>query len=65
MIRGNRQVLSELLMPFKAVIQLGGVRGVMMYGTLFRACYGGLRKTGRILRSMMSLVRSILCFTKL
>lgn len=29
---GNRQVLQDLMMPFKAVIDLGGVRGVMMYG---------------------------------
>lgn len=27
---GNRQVMQDLLMPFKAVIQLGGARGVMM-----------------------------------
>ncbi|KAI1811333.1 glycoside hydrolase family 3 protein [Poronia punctata] len=27
---GNRQVLQDLLMPFKAAIQLGGARGVMM-----------------------------------
>lgn len=27
---GNRQVFQELLMPFKAAVQLGGVRGVMM-----------------------------------
>ncbi|KAF3070865.1 Xylan 1,4-beta-xylosidase [Daldinia childiae] len=27
---GNRQVIQDLLMPFKAVIQLGGARGVMM-----------------------------------
>lgn len=28
--RGTRQILLEELMPFKAAIQLGGVRGVMM-----------------------------------
>lgn len=28
--RGIRQVLSEMLVPFKAVVQLGGVKGVMM-----------------------------------
>lgn len=28
--RGNREILEELLMPFKAVVDLGGVRGVMM-----------------------------------
>ena len=27
---GNRQVLDQLLMPFKAAVDLGGVRGVMM-----------------------------------
>ncbi|KAF3766486.1 family 3 glycoside hydrolase [Cryphonectria parasitica EP155] len=27
---GNRQVFQDLLTPFKAVVQLGGVRGVMM-----------------------------------
>ncbi|KAI1084783.1 glycoside hydrolase family 3 protein [Whalleya microplaca] len=27
---GNRQIMQDLLMPFKAAIQLGGVRGVMM-----------------------------------
>ncbi|GAW26267.1 putative glycoside hydrolase family 3 protein [Rosellinia necatrix] len=27
---GNRQVLQDLLTPFKAAIQLGGARGVMM-----------------------------------
>ncbi|KAK8209839.1 glycoside hydrolase family 3 protein [Phyllosticta capitalensis] len=27
---GNREVLAELLTPFKAVIELGGARGVMM-----------------------------------
>ncbi|KAI0852011.1 glycoside hydrolase family 3 protein [Daldinia vernicosa] len=27
---GNRQVMQDLLMPFKAAIQLGGARGVMM-----------------------------------
>ncbi|KAK5114361.1 hypothetical protein LTR62_002613 [Meristemomyces frigidus] len=27
---GNRQVLQNLLMPFKAVVDLGGARGVMM-----------------------------------
>lgn len=27
---GNRQVMQDLLMPFKAAIQLGGVRGVLM-----------------------------------
>ncbi|EKG15610.1 Glycoside hydrolase family 3 [Macrophomina phaseolina MS6] len=27
---GNREILEELLMPFKAVVNLGGVRGVMM-----------------------------------
>lgn len=31
---GNRQVLQDLMMPFKAAIDLGGVRGVMMYGQL-------------------------------
>lgn len=28
--RGTRQILLEELMPFKAAVQLGGVRGVMM-----------------------------------
>ncbi|KAF2087806.1 glycoside hydrolase family 3 protein [Saccharata proteae CBS 121410] len=28
--RGNREVLEELLLPFKAVVELGGVRGVLM-----------------------------------
>jgi hypothetical protein len=28
---GRRQVLSEMLVPFKAAVQLGGARGVMMY----------------------------------
>lgn len=28
--RGNREIMSELLMPFKAVVDLGGVRGAMM-----------------------------------
>ncbi|KAI4868842.1 glycoside hydrolase family 3 protein [Hypoxylon rubiginosum] len=27
---GNRQIIQDLLMPFKAAIQLGGVRGVLM-----------------------------------
>ncbi|EON97153.1 putative glycoside hydrolase family 3 protein [Phaeoacremonium minimum UCRPA7] len=27
---GNRQILQDLLTPFKAAVQLGGVRGVMM-----------------------------------
>lgn len=27
---GNRQVLQDLLTPFKAVVDLGGARGVMM-----------------------------------
>ncbi|KAH6660622.1 glycoside hydrolase family 3 protein [Truncatella angustata] len=27
---GNRQVMQDLLLPFKAAIELGGVRGVMM-----------------------------------
>ncbi|KAI2616353.1 glycoside hydrolase family 3 protein [Hypoxylon sp. NC1633] len=27
---GNRQVLQDLMMPFKAAIQLGGVKGVLM-----------------------------------
>ena len=27
---GNRQVLQQLLVPFKAAVDLGGVRGVMM-----------------------------------
>lgn len=27
---GNRQVLEQLLVPFKAVVELGGARGVMM-----------------------------------
>ena len=27
---GNRQLFQELLVPFKAAVQLGGVRGVMM-----------------------------------
>lgn len=27
---GNRQVLQQLLVPFKAAIELGGVKGVMM-----------------------------------
>lgn len=31
MIHGNRQVLADMLLPFKAAVQLGGVRGVMMY----------------------------------
>ncbi|RFU35513.1 hypothetical protein B7463_g839, partial [Scytalidium lignicola] len=30
MARGLRQVLSEMLVPFKAAVDLGGVRGVMM-----------------------------------
>lgn len=29
--RGVRQVLAEMLVPFKAVVDLGGVKGVMMY----------------------------------
>lgn len=28
---GMRQVVSEMLVPFKAVVELGGARGVMMY----------------------------------
>lgn len=28
---GTRQVLMEMLTPFKAVYELGGARGVMMY----------------------------------
>ena len=27
---GTRQVLQEMLVPFKAVVDLGGVKGVMM-----------------------------------
>ena len=27
---GNRQVLQEMLVPFKAAVDLGGVKGVMM-----------------------------------
>lgn len=27
---GNRQVLQDLMLPFKAAIELGGVRGIMM-----------------------------------
>ena len=27
---GNRQVLQQLLVPFQAAVDLGGVRGVMM-----------------------------------
>lgn len=27
---GNRQVMENLLIPFKAVFELGGARGVMM-----------------------------------
>ena len=29
--RGVRQVLAEMLVPFKAAVDLGGVKGVMMY----------------------------------
>ena len=32
---GNRQVISELLTPFRAAVELGGVRGVMMYVARF------------------------------
>lgn len=28
---GVRQVLQEMLVPFKAAVDLGGVKGVMMY----------------------------------
>lgn len=27
---GIRQIMSEMLVPFKAVVELGGARGVMM-----------------------------------
>ena len=27
---GSRQVLEQLLVPFRAAVELGGVRGVMM-----------------------------------
>lgn len=27
---GTREVLQEMLVPFKAAVQLGGVKGVMM-----------------------------------
>ena len=44
---GKRQVLSEMLVPFKAAVQLGGVKGVMMCDAflpmallrLFTFCY--------------------------
>lgn len=29
--RGIRQVLTEMFVPFKAAVQLGGVKGVMMF----------------------------------
>jgi hypothetical protein len=32
--RGVRQVLAEMLVPFKAVVDLGGVKGVMMYSVM-------------------------------
>ena len=32
--RGVRQVLAEMLVPFKAAVDLGGVKGVMMYCVL-------------------------------
>ena len=28
---GTRQVVQEMLVPFKAAVDLGGVKGVMMY----------------------------------
>jgi len=28
---GTREVLQEMLVPFKAAVDLGGVKGVMMY----------------------------------
>jgi beta-glucosidase-like glycosyl hydrolase len=36
---GIRQIITEMLTPFKAAVQLGGVKGVMMY-----RCLASLRR---------------------
>jgi hypothetical protein len=62
--RGMRQVLSEMLVPFKAVVQLGGVKGVMMQVEVSSPiCSSGLtyRLPGHTANWTMCPVMSILC----
>lgn len=62
--RGMRQVLSEMLVPFKAVVQLGGVKGVMMLvvSVLMHPFVLDDLSSGHIVNLMACLVMLTHCF---